>query len=113
MFLAIANMKYAGGIKVNPKTGAVVDYFFGSSDHIDCISGINQNRGRLYLSSLARNKIAVVDLNNNTIKVPETSPVKQQTETVSEPITENIQPNPNQIKEQTKAQSQVKEEVKE
>lgn len=41
MFLALANMKYAGGIKVNPQTGQVVDYFFGNGDRINCISGIN------------------------------------------------------------------------
>lgn len=41
MFLALANMKYAGGIKVNPQTGQVVDYFFGDGDRINCISGIN------------------------------------------------------------------------
>lgn len=40
-FLALANMKYAGGIKINPATGEIVDYLFGKSDNIDCISGIN------------------------------------------------------------------------
>lgn len=41
VFLALSNMRYAGGIKINQKTGEIVDYFFGDADKIDCISGIN------------------------------------------------------------------------
>lgn len=40
MFLALANMKYAGGIRVNPHTGEIVEYFFGDSSKINCISGM-------------------------------------------------------------------------
>lgn len=58
----VANMKYAGGIKVNRKTGEIIDYFYGLGSQIHCISGINENNGKLYLSSLAENRIAVVDL---------------------------------------------------
>lgn len=41
LFLALANMKYAGGIKVDAKTGEIKQYFFGHGDKINCISGIN------------------------------------------------------------------------
>lgn len=61
-FLALANMKYAGGIKINPETGEIVEYLFGKADNIDCISGINEKDGKVYLSSLAKNKIAIVDV---------------------------------------------------
>ncbi len=73
-FLVLANMKYAGGIKVDPKSGEIVDYFFGDSHKIDCISGMNEANGKLYLSSLSKNKIAIVDLNSiSSNKVPNSS----------------------------------------
>jgi hypothetical protein len=62
LFLLVANMKYDVGIKVNRKTWEVVDYFFGDSAEIECISGINENNHKLYLSSLTTDKIAIVDL---------------------------------------------------
>lgn len=58
-------MKYAGGIKVNPQNGEIIEYFFGKGDKINCISGINERDGKLYLSSLGQDRIALVNLKNN------------------------------------------------
>lgn len=65
MFLMVANMKYAGGVKIDSRNGNVLEYFFGQGSHIHCISGINEHKGTLYLSSLTENKIAVVSLNDS------------------------------------------------
>lgn len=40
VFLFFANLSYSGGIKINPKTGQIVDYFFGKSNKIDFVTGI-------------------------------------------------------------------------
>lgn len=34
LFLSIANMSYVGGIKVDPRTGKIVDYLFGKPERI-------------------------------------------------------------------------------
>lgn len=61
LFLYVANLSYAGGLKVNPKTGKVVDYLFGKNNNFDFVTGVTERHKKVYLASLKHNKIAVVD----------------------------------------------------
>lgn len=54
-------MSYVGGIKVDPRTGKIVDYLFGKPERIQFVTGIVQRNGKVYLASLKENVIAVVD----------------------------------------------------
>lgn len=62
LFMGAANMKYSGGIKVNPKAGKIIDYFFGKTDSINFVTSIQENNGKVYLASLFHGKIGVADL---------------------------------------------------
>ena len=54
-------MSYSGGLKVDPKTGKVIDYFFGEPKRINFVTGIVERNRKLYLASLKHNVIAIVD----------------------------------------------------
>lgn len=61
MFLKFANLAYSGGLKVDPATGQIVDYFFGKSNKIDFVTSILEKNKKVYMSSLKHNKVAVID----------------------------------------------------
>jgi hypothetical protein len=54
-------MAFSGGIKVDPVSGTIIDYFFGKSDKISFVTGIVERNAKLYMSSLKGNNIAVID----------------------------------------------------
>lgn len=54
-------MSFSGGIKVDPRTGKVLDYLFGKPDHIQFVTGMLEKNNKVYLASLKENVIAVVD----------------------------------------------------
>ena len=56
-----ANLSFSGGLKVDPRTGKVVDYFFGKPDRIQFVTGMMERNKKVYLASLKENVIAVVD----------------------------------------------------
>lgn len=59
--MGAANMSYSGGLKVDPKTGKVIDYFFGEPKRINFVTGIVERNRKLYLASLKHDLIAIVD----------------------------------------------------
>ena len=61
LFLFLANKTKVGGVKIDPATGEIVEYFYGQPDRIDFITGITEHQGKLYLSSIKNRCIAVVD----------------------------------------------------
>lgn len=61
MFLKFANLAYAGGIKIDPSTGKIVDYLFGKGDKINFVTSVVEKNNRVYMSSLKHNRIAVID----------------------------------------------------
>ena len=54
-------MNFSGGLKVDPRTGKVIDYFFGKPDRIQFVTGMLERNKKVYLASLKENLIAVVD----------------------------------------------------
>lgn len=59
--ITFANLSYSGGIKVNPVTGKIIDYFFGKPDRIKFVTGILEKNKKIYMASLKSNLIAVAD----------------------------------------------------
>ena len=59
--LEMLTPKIAGGIKLDPKTGKIKEYIFGSTDQYHSVTTIVEKHGKLYFASLRNPKIIVVD----------------------------------------------------
>ena len=62
LVILMANFSLAGAIKVNPHTGEIEDYLLGKPDNMFFITGAFQKDDKVYLSSLAFDKIAIVPI---------------------------------------------------
>lgn len=61
MFLILSNQTYAGGFKIDPIKGEIIEYLYGSPSKINTVSGITEHKGKIYLCSLVNNVIAVIN----------------------------------------------------
>lgn len=61
LFKNFANVSFSGGVKVDPETGKIVDYFFGKPNRIAFVTGIMERNNKIYMSSLKKNVIAIAD----------------------------------------------------
>lgn len=61
IFILFANLEYSGGLKIDPSTGEVIDYFFGQSKKIDFVTSVVERNKKVYMSSLKHNVVAVID----------------------------------------------------
>lgn len=61
LLVKAANTKFAGGIRINPRTGAISEYLLGPSDKIHLVSTLLQKNGKIYFSSFANPVVLVLD----------------------------------------------------
>ena len=55
------NPKRAGGIKIDTKTGEIIEYMFGAPTKISFVTTIIEKNGKTYFSSLRSPTILVLD----------------------------------------------------
>lgn len=55
------NPKRAGGIKIDTKTGEIIEYMFGAPTKINFVTTIIEKNGKTYFSSLRSPTILVLD----------------------------------------------------
>jgi hypothetical protein len=62
LFLTLAE-KRAGGIKIDTKTGEIIEYLMGAPAKINFVTTILEKNGKVYFSSLKSPTILVLDRN--------------------------------------------------
>lgn len=74
LFIGLANMKYAGGFKLNPETGKIMAYLYGNTDRIDFVTAVSERGGKVFFSSLKHDLVGVV---NSSVLELESSKTKK------------------------------------
>ena len=59
--MAIINLKYSGGAKVDMRTGKIIEWVAGRGTHIQMATTMKEKRGKIYLGSLFSPVIAIID----------------------------------------------------
>ena len=55
--------KIAGGIRVHPETGKIIEYLFGAPTRSSTFSSLHEKNGKLYFASVVRPSVLIVDKN--------------------------------------------------
>ena len=68
-FFFAMTTKIAGGIRVNPETGEIIEYLFGAPTRSSTFSSLHEKDGKLYFASVARPSVLIIDKNTKKEKV--------------------------------------------
>lgn len=58
--------KRAGGVRIDPKTGEIIEYLFGAPTKTFLVTTILEKNSKIYFSSLKKATILVLDRNQKT-----------------------------------------------
>lgn len=60
LILLFSKRTYAGGVRIDPNSKEIVDYFYGKPEEMNFVTAITEHKGKVYLSSLLEPCIGII-----------------------------------------------------